>query len=341
MLHGHGNDTINIQKQINADFSSNIWYEPLNDGLVKHLTSCLNNISNYPPVAGSNLQAKVADFYGVPANQICITSGATEAFYLIAHAFNKSSSTIVVPSFAEYNDAALMFNHSIKSIKNSELNTDTHFDTRLVWIGNPNNPDGVCIKKEALKQMLEANPEVVFVVDEAYGELCYGFESAVDLIATFNNLIIVKSVTKLCSIPGLRLGYLMASETLISKISALRMPWSVATLALEAGMYIYDNYSDFKINLPRIKEESVRFQQHISVIKDIEVFPSNTNYFLSRLKNNTAAELKQYLIEEHGFLIRDGFNFKSLDAHYFRLAVQGNKNNKDCADAIAKFMNHD
>ncbi len=338
MLHGHGNHTLGMENKIKVDFSSNVWYEPLNEQLISHLKASLDKISNYPPVDAANLQHKVAAYQGIEPGNVCITSGATEAFYLIAHAFSASSSLIFAPAFSEYEDAAKLYKHKVTNFLGIDNLHETKLTSKLVWIGNPNNPDGKVLSVETIEGLLKDNPDSIFVVDEAYGALCFGFESALSLISSYNNLIVVKSVTKLCSIPGLRLGYFMACEELVEKISALRMPWSVATLALEAGMYIFDHYQEFKLDVRQIKEECTSFQHKIAAIDKIEVIPSCTNYFLAKLHTATAQELKNFLINQYGFLIRDCSNFRGLSQHHFRLAVQGKDNNEACSKAISEFI---
>lgn len=338
MLHGHGNQILRIDKDIKVDFSSNIWYRPLNDNLLKHLQSILAKICDYPAVDAFNLQCLVSDYYQINDNQVCITSGATEAFYLISHAFQSSSSTILFPSFAEYTDAAKMYRHELYFMSNDTIDCSTKFSTNLVWIGNPNNPDGKLMSLELIEGMLKENPNCIFVVDEAYGELCLNFQSTVGLLTEYANLVVVKSVTKLCSIPGLRLGYILANSTLINKISAFRMPWSVSTIALEAGMYIFNHYDKFLLDTQMIYEESKAFQLQLNLLEDLKLYSSNTNYFLICLRRKVAAELKEFLINEYGFLIRDCANFYGLTENHFRLAIQGAQNNQKCVNAISNFL---
>lgn len=338
MLHGHGNQILRIDKDIRVDFSSNIWYRPLNDNLLKHLQSTLAHICDYPAVDAFNLQHLVSEYYQINDNHVCITSGATEAFYLISHAFQASSSTILFPSFSEYTDAAKMYRHELSFISNDTIDCSTKFTTNLVWIGNPNNPDGKLMSLELLEGMLKENPNSIFVIDEAYGELCVNFQSATGLLTEYTNLVVVKSVTKLCSIPGLRLGYILANPILINKISAFRMPWSVSTVALEAGMYIFNHYDNFLLDTQMVYEESKAFQLQLNLLEDLEVHSSNTNYFLIRLQRKQAAELKEFLINEYGFLIRDCANFYGLSENHFRLAIQGVKNNQECTEAISNFL---
>ncbi|MGQ1783558.1 MULTISPECIES: pyridoxal phosphate-dependent aminotransferase [unclassified Saccharicrinis] len=339
MLLGHGNHTLGMEHRIKVDFSSNIWYGSLNGGLISYLETCLNQIRDYPPVDAANLQASIARHHQLHPDNVCITSGATEAFYLIAHCFRQCSSTIISPSFSEYEDAAKVHMHKVSYYENTNLSKESKFSNQLVWLGNPNNPDAKVLSLKTIEYLLKNNPESIFIIDEAYGELCSDFESSVGLVDKYDRLIVVKSVTKFCSIPGLRLGYLVASNKLRDKIAAFRMPWSVSTLALEAGMYIYDRYVDFKMDLKRVTQECSAFKNMIEEIDGITVYPSRTNYFLAKLESSNARELKGYLIENYGFLIRDCSNFYGLDERYFRLSVQGNNNNMACSKAIYQYLN--
>ncbi|TLX76543.1 aminotransferase class I/II-fold pyridoxal phosphate-dependent enzyme [Labilibacter sediminis] len=338
MLIGHGNHTADLNKSIQIDFSSNIWYGRLNNDLLKHLQLSLAKICNYPTVDASDLQKEVAGHYHLNQDNVCVTSGATEAFYLIAHAFKNCSSSILCPSFSEYTDAANMYQHEVSFVSNSEVSSSLKFISQLVWIGNPNNPDAKLISPDTIEDLLKGNPQSIFIIDEAYGELCYGFQSAEELIGKYENLVVIKSVTKLCSIPGLRLGYILSNADLIKKVAAYRMPWSVSTMALEAGRFIFKHYSDFSLDTKQLNEESLLFQKQLAAVDGLKVYPSPTNYFLIELHNRTAAELKEYLVDNYGILIRDCANFYGLSKHHFRLAIQGKANNELCVEAISKFI---
>lgn len=341
MLNGHGNSRINIDVPIITDFSSNIWYRGLNDKLCSVLQDKVRDIVNYPVVDASSLQTSVAKTYALNDSQVCVTNGATEAFYLVAHAFSGKKSLVLYPSFSEYNDAAELYNHSIAYLSNSDLDKIVLSDADLVWIGNPNNPDGKIISQEFIQSLLEQNPNKVFVVDEAYAEVCNNFNSAIELIDRYNNLIIIKSMTKQCVIPGLRLGYFISNTELRNKIAAYRMPWSVNSLALEAGTFIFNNLSEFTIDTKYLLKESIAFQKGMNNIDGVEVVPSDTNYFLCKIKDKTATVLQNFLINKYGFLIRNASNFKGLNDSYFRVAIQGENNNEQCVNAIKEFLSND
>ncbi len=340
MLNGHGNSRLDLTHPVKIDFSSNVWHTSLNEKLYAHLKEELSKIVNYPPVDAGDLQQLISQYHGLADGQVCVTNGATEAFYLIAHAFQSKNSAIFIPSFSEYQDAAELYRHSIRFCSESKSNANLD-GIDLVWIGNPNNPDGKMMSAGYIKKLLEKYPAATFVIDEAYGEVCDAFESAVDLIDQYDNLIVVKSMTKQCVIPGLRLGYFLSNANLVQKIAAFRMPWSVNSLAIAAGHYIFNHYELFDIDTHSLKMESKALQAALRNIGGIEVTDSETNYFLCRLEKGTAAHLKDYLLKNHSILIRDASNFEGLDSSYFRVSIQGDIPNQLLKRAIKEYMKND
>ena len=103
---------------------------------------------------------------------------------------------------------------------------------------NPNNPDGKLIHREELLTLIEANRQTVFVIDQAY--VAFTTEELLKPSDIFNhpNLILIQSISKEHNIPGLRIGYLIASPEKVEQINRYIIPWSVNAIAVEAGKYI-------------------------------------------------------------------------------------------------------
>lgn len=347
MLFGHGSDLYKYQREIVADFSSNVWYKGMPEQLVRHLENQIQKIVHYPEPDAGSLSEKLAQLHGVNAETVLVTNGATEAFYLLAQLYVGFDSYIVYPSFAEYEDACKTFNHKLHYIYNTTLDIKKPTKSNsLLWLGNPNNPDGKITPRQDIEYLCGHNPDTIFIVDEAYGELCDKFNSVINLVSEYRNLIVVHSLTKAFAIPGIRLGYMVGFEGTIEKIKSIKMPWSVNTIAIEAGNFIL---ADFHRLLPDKKTmlyESKILQQKLANIHDpagghpLEVTPSECNYFLVRLKKGKAANLKQYLIHQHGLLIRDASNFRGLHESHFRVAIQRPEYNTLLVKAIINWINN-
>ncbi len=338
MLYGHGNDAYSYKTKIKADFSSNVWYESITQELFYVLQQNLPSIASYPEPDAGSLKIKIARLYNIKSENILITNGSTEAFYYIAQVFENQSSVIIYPSFSEYEDACKMFHHKLTFLDNKADWLNLKFNNAIVWFGNPNNPDGKTISFNKIQKLLERNPNSYFIIDEAYAELCYGFESSVMLLQKFANFIIVQSFTKTFSVPGLRLGYIISSKEIIKKISILLKPWSVNSLAISAGHYILDCYKKLLPQKKLIRKQSHELQKRLNEMSGLEVYPSNCNYFLAKSHYKTASDLKDYLVKNCGLLIRDASNFRGLDTSFFRVAIQQQKFNSLLLKGIGQWL---
>ena len=331
MISGHGDEYVG---ELEANFSSNVWYGADNSALYKHLYSQMYTIERYPDTEAGSLKQVLADKNKIAASQIVVCNGSTEAFYLIANAFSCSQSIIVTPTFSEYADACRMHNHNVRLTNRTDFKTDIKtVKPDLVWICNPNNPDGYCFEATEIKQLLVNFPHSIFVIDQAYIHFTQNEICVVNQIQNHSNLIIVQSLTKRHAIPGLRLGYLMASETIITRISQFRMPWSVNSLAIEAGKYILKNANDgFQLYNWLCECEILR--NKIDSFDCFKSIPSETPYFLVKLNKGKASDLKAFLLS-HKILVRQATNFEGLVGEYIRICTLSREKN----DLLIKKLN--
>ena len=326
MITGHGDD-IHGYEGIRMNFSSNIYAHADITPLVEHLRSDMGKICNYPEPEALTLEAKIAEKEGVDAECVIVTNGATEAIYLAAEACRNlglSHHHIIQPTFAEYEDAC----------RNAGLliQADADEDTDAVWICNPNNPTGECIDTDGI--LMLAKEYGTLIIDQSYEciTLCRMMTArkAVDA----GNIIQIHSMTKTCAIPGLRLGYIVTSRRYAKAIRKCMRPWSVNALAISAGHYILDN--DFKAikDIEEYLSEAQRLRDELDAIEGVSVMPTDTNFMLCELSVGTAAELKDWLAKEHGILIRNASNFRTLTLRHFRVAAQNKEENNILINAI-------
>jgi threonine-phosphate decarboxylase len=339
MIHGHGSDRYLCETEIKADFSSNVWYEGLPPELAHHIESKIKDIIHYPEPDAGSLNQNIAEQFSVDVENVLVTNGATEAFYLLAQLKAGETSYITYPAFAEYEDACSIFKLTKQFIKNTEITNDVKFIPQSTfWLGNPNNPDGKIFDLAMIRLLCSNNPETLFVIDEAYADLCTNFESAIALIHVLANVVIVRSLTKAFAIPGIRLGYIIASPAIIQNLKSIKMPWSVNALAIEAGHFILSHYQKLLPCKVKLHQESKDLQHALSSISGLEVLASDCNYFLVKLQKGRALDLKQYLLSEYGYLIRDASNFRGLDQSFLRIAVQETSHNLNLKTAIERWL---
>ncbi len=329
MIEGHGDDLYRFGDKVRYNFSTNIISGVDHSGLIRHLQSVMSKIGSYPEPAPFSLERKIAEKIGVSAANVVVTNGATDAMYRIAHLFDGKKSAIRIPTFREYQDACRSFGHDIAFVNSLDEITA---DADLIWLCNPNNPTGE-VADESMILDLALRRQSWVVVDQAYADYTLERVLTPQEAVDSENIVLMSSLTKRYAVPGLRIGYIVASEGIADAVRGKGMPWAVNTLAIEAGKYLLDKDEDYVIDASTMHSEALRIAEALSSM-GIECSHSDCNFLLCRLPEGRASDLKSYLVENHGILIRDASNFESLDERYFRVAAQDSGQNDILINAI-------
>lgn len=349
MIEGHGDDIYAYGGAIRHNFSSNILSGVNHEGLIKHLARCKSALGCYPePVPGS-LEEMLGKRFGVNPGNVMVTNGATEAIYLIAHAFAGAKSMIASPSFREYEDACVLYGHDIEfmpgstyrfllgSVSGKEASAGNGFKDGCVWLCNPGNPDGRTINVNVLRRIIASNPDRLFVIDQAYADYTSVPVLTVDDAVRNDNVILLGSFTKRYSVPGLRVGYAVGDERLLGRIKGFRMPWSVSGLAIEGAKYLLEHEKDYPIDCRKLHSEALHLTCELKKA-GIGVYDTDCNFILCHLPKGSAAELKAWLMERYGILIRDASNFRGLTNRHFRVAAQSEDENELLISALREWI---
>lgn len=344
MIQGHGDDLYRYG-EVRTNFSSNIFCHFDHSRLMEHLAKTLPLIESYPEPEPYSLERHLAERLGVDSGNVMATNGATEAIYLVAQTYAEALSFIVQPTFAEYADACRLHRHTVSGIKSiseleENLSSNAHVGNNkktLLWLCNPNNPTGAVTDKQTIINIAREHPDILFVLDESYAAYTGREVIMPHEAVALGNVVLLSSMTKDYGIPGLRLGYAVAAEKLISRFRSSRMPWSVNAIAIEAGKYLIAHAGEYKINVSALCSERTRMAEALNEL-GIRTWRSDTNILLAELPHETAAALKRYLIEEHGILIRDASNFDSLSPRHFRIAMQLPEENDTLIKAIKEWI---
>ena len=326
MIEGHGDDTYRY-RNIRLNFSSNIPVNANLSELEEYLSSRMSVIRSYPEPESYALEAIIAHSIEENGKEVIVTSGATEAIYLIAHSVFLShhkdvlspSYTIIHPTFSEYEAACQMY--GFRDSKEGRSN--------VCWLCNPNNPTGE-LYDEAYVRELSAQHDLL-VIDQSYEDYT---SSPMPSLEGLPNVITLHSMTKKYCVPGLRLGYMVAPVSIADSIRACMRPWSVNALAIEAGLWLLEQpVTDNSALLA----ETQRLRIALNSIRGIKAYATQTNFILCTIEGHTAAELKDYLVTQHGILIRDASNFRGLTPHHFRVSTQSHEANEQLVHAIASY----
>jgi threonine-phosphate decarboxylase len=159
------------------------------------------------------------------------------------------------------------------------------------------------------------------VLDEAFMDFCEE-GSAKHFMVKGDNGIVLRSMTKFYGIPGLRLGYAIASSTLAERLDTMGGPWSVNTLALAAGVAALQDTEHNHQTIEYIRRERRRLFEKLSEFKQLKVFPSSVNYLLLQMVDGTSSwEIRDKLMHQR-ILIRDCASFMGLSNQFIRVAVR-------------------
>ena len=335
MIHGHGDDGYLYSTEIRTNFSSNVYDNPQLEPLFRYLSTRWQSVRSYPEPQPQTAERTLAYDMMIRPEEICLTNGATDAIYLIARTFRERHSCIAVPTFSEYADACRMHHHRVTNIYDL-----THIpeNTDIVWICNPNNPTGAVIPQKQLKDLLTRYADTLFVIDQSYEDFTEETVFMAKEGIRYPNLILLHSITKRYGLPGLRIGYLTACEALTRQLRLMQIPWAVNQIAIESILYLSGHKNDFTFNLQTILKERARVGERLQQKGIATVWQSQTHFLLAQLRMGNASALKEYLVKEHGMLIRDASNFDGLDKRCFRIAVQSAEENDKLIDAIEEWI---
>jgi len=335
MIEGHGDDLHRYNDLVRFNFSSNIYQHADHSALKAHMAAHFDIVNNYPEPQPRRLERLIAQHEGISSQAVMVTSGATEAIYLIARLYYGSASVIPQPTFNEYADACRLNQHIISYENNDDLSELPK--NRVYWLCNPNNPSGNVLMKGFMDYLVRRSPRYMFVVDQSFE--AYTEEPLLKAreMQSLTNLIILHSFSKTYAVPGLRLGYITAHPSVIQLLRTLQHPWAVSALAIEAGCFLLTEGQPAVTDLPAYMAETERLHTALRQIDGIRVFETKTNYMLCECERFTAADLKFYLLHEHGMLIRDCANFYGLSPHFFRITAQAPDENDALVAAIRIF----
>lgn len=288
-------------------------------GPPKGLRSALHNtdIEHYPDPHCIKLTALLSKNKGVQPANIIIGSGSTELIRLAVSAYAGPGDTIVIPcpTYGEYELAGTIADSRIAKYVLDEkdgfkMDCDKfiafarqHYPA-IIFLCNPNNPTGQYIGLSEVKRILDSFPDTLVIMDEAYIAFTDGAWDSSSLLKK-GNLFIVRSMTKDYAIAGLRLGYGMASETIIESLMKVCPPWNVNAMAQEAGIAALSCGEYIEQCGKRIGRCKTYLTGQLTKM-GYRCVPSSTNFFM--FKTGNAGYFKKQMLAK-GILVRDCTSF--------------------------------
>ena len=360
----HGGNLIKAAKKSGfkpdelIDFSANINFLGPPEIILEEIKNNVEGIKNYPEAKAKRIKKLIADHHQLSPQNIAVGNGASELIYQITKVLNPKKVMVVDPSFSEYESAAKSIGSEIIrfglkkendfQIEVKKLTEELSEDLDLLFICNPNNPTGTLLELNEIEALLAAAKDkaILLVLDEAFIDFLPAekADSALELLAKYNNLIIMRSLTKLFALPGLRLGYIVTAENRVMKLEKNRDPWSVNYFAQLAAEIIFSEREEIdkylKNSFEKIASEKNYLYTNLQAIKTLKVFKANANFiFIDISKTAINAKRLENKLLEAKIMIRNCDSYNGLEDDYIRIAVKDRKANQLLINQLKKILN--
>ena len=304
-------------------------------------------IRDYPDRDQSQLCDLIGSVHGVEPSAVLPGNGAAELFTWAARdAASLGANLLPAPGFADYERALACWSGSTRPYAIPRQWPDavpqplpTPGDGDVLWICNPHNPTGQLWSRESLEPLLERYALVI--CDEAFLPLVPDGEqqSLIPRAQCHPNLVVVRSLTKLYGIAGLRLGYAVADPERLQRWATWRDPWPVNGVALAVGERLLASPRQYRRWCKRVQDwtatEGVWMQQQLESLPGITVMPSTANYLLIRAEQSLVP-LREAVEQRHRILLRDCRSFEGLGERWLRIGLQSRWNNRRIVRALRR-----
>ncbi|MCM1158235.1 MAG: aminotransferase class I/II-fold pyridoxal phosphate-dependent enzyme [Bacteroidales bacterium] len=355
----HGSDLEQIAKQYHMDKDSIIPYasnvNPLGFSPMARqaLLDNIDAIQAYPDRDYVSLRTSISNYCGASPEQLVLGNGTSSLIRLTLETLSPKKTMIIGPTYSEYERAARLAGsevdiYMLKNLDDFELDVDLFLkglndSIDLLIICNPNNPTSKVLTREQINTILARCLQLnIFVmIDETYVEFVKDVQliSSVILTKKYDNLIVLRSVSKFFAAPGIRLGYAVTSnEDFLEATANGKIPWNINTYASVAGVMFED---ERYINLTKslIQTERNLIFSALSSRKTIKVFKPEANFVLFKLlkEEQTATEVFEYCIQK-GFMIRDCTDYAGLGEKYVRFCFLKPEQNDNMVNTILEIV---
>ncbi|MDV0447614.1 Histidinol-phosphate aminotransferase [Methanosarcinaceae archaeon Ag5] len=349
----------NIPEQDILDFSANLnpFGTPFDHpeyGLdyMQLAADALKESVNYPDNRYLEFRNAAASFLNKPNitfENIIPGNGSTEIIRLFCQCVLDEGDKVIIPypTFGEYEIQCRLQNAEIIYVPTKSIYDLTEEElsaAKIIFICNPNNPTAVLRKREDLLQLAKkcARAKTVLFMDEAFIELSDPEESLCDIAAENDYVFVMRSLTKCFALPGVRLGFGVASKNIADALNRARLSWNLSPLQEKMGAAFLSmpggvNSDYLQKSREMILGEANYLKDELSKVWGFEPGVATTNYLLIDISKRTLdSSAMAARFAGHGILIRDCISFKGLETDYIRIAVRTRDENVRFVQTVSK-----
>lgn len=341
--HMHGGDldaierVYGVPKSEISDFSGNINPLGFPKSAAEKLARNISMVCNYPDKNYMALRNSIGLYTGANPQNIVVGNGSTELISTFIKSVSAKKSIIMGPAYSEYENAVKLAGSDFEYFELHESENFIPNIERLISVldrsvglfiaCNPNNPTGTAITASEMRKILIhcKNNGISVMIDETYIEFSNNLDviCSIPLVEEFDNLFVIRGISKFFAAPGLRLGYgITSSQKFHNLLSENQDPWSVNILASYAGEIIFSDKEFIDKTKQLISSERKKAYDELKSWKNVKVYKSSSNFLLVRLLTDkiTAAEIFDHMVRKK-MVIRDAASFTFLNEEYIRFCI--------------------
>ena len=358
--HFHGSDLekiaekYRIPKESLVNFAANVNPLGLSGDVADKIAENLQLISSYPDREYTSLRKTIAAYCGVNMEHIIVGNGSSELIALLIEQCFPKKTLVLGPTYSEY-ERELSFSSSAIEFYNLRSENDFCLDVKdfadklregydLLILCNPNNPTSSFIDNKTIEYLLECckKHQTFVMIDETYVEFIpeCAKVSSMSLVEKYDNLMVLRGVSKFFAAPGLRFGYGATSNlSFLEKMKNAQIPWSLNSIAAYAGELMLVDKPYILATKELIEKEKRQLLSELKKLSKVNVFPAYANFILLQIlaKNLSAADVFLACLEE-GLLIRDCSSFQNLDGEFLRFCIMNPGDNLRLLKIFAELL---
>lgn len=358
--HFHGSDlekieeVYGIKKEDITSFSANVNPLGISPKLRSSLIDHIDAITSYPDREYTSLRRRIGTYVGAPAESILVGNGSTELISLFIQMEHPKKALILGPTYSEYEreislgggtslyfplkeeDDFVLHPEAFRAALNESID--------LLVICNPNNPTSTAIFQDSMRKILDEckRYDIFVMVDETYVEFAPDV-AAVDSIPLthfYNNLVVLRGVSKFFASPGLRLGYAVTGNAdLLKYINTHKNPWTINSLAAVAGELMFSDEEYIRKTRELIHRERTRCYEEMKGWGTVKVYKPTANFMLVKiLKEGVDADVLFEHAIKRGLMIRNCSTFPFLDERFFRFCFMSPEKNTELLECLRELL---
>ena len=313
--------------------------------------SAWKEAARYPSPYSANLVRRIAAWHGVSADSVIVGNGSTQLIYLLARVLRPSRPAVVVPTFSEVSNALVLAGSAPSMLamppergfclSADEIATGLPTGADALFVGRPNSPTSTLLAFDDLQALAKHCERIGcrLVIDEAFIEFADDARSAAALLGPHSGLVVLRSLTKIFALPGLRIGYLLAAPALISRLGQGLEPWSVNAVAEKVALACIEAAAPFIERTRRtVQRERQWLQDQLSRLEGMRVIPPAANFLMFRLaRERELGDLGRFLLRR-AIALRDLNGLAGCPAGFYRVGVRLRPDNERLLAALAAYV---